>query len=268
MNKIVEQFKLLQFTGNVTPHSWFRSPLLQMENGKPNLVAIILLADIVYWYRPVEIRDETSGQLLGYRQKFSSDKLQKSYAAWGESFGLTKRQVGDAMSFLKKSGVITVELRDISKEGRMFFNCAFIEPVISVLKTMTYPSDSEQRSPVVTGDPSRYNVTPMTLQRDKPSRSNVTPIPLQRDTSKSTLEIKTKNISGEQIPSDSSASLFPDNTVPKKEEAPWKAGYRALTKAEKSVLCQRAGILAGLPEKDVAGRTAAAKVLFEKEWKS
>ena len=143
---------------------------------------------------------------------------------------------------------------DAEVQARMFLNCAFIEPLLSVIKTMTYPSDSEQRSPVITGRPSRYNGTPMTLQRD---------------TSKSTLEIKTKNISGEQSSSDSSSSLFPDNTVPKKEETPWKAGYRALSKVQKSSLFQRAGLLAGLPEKDVAGRTAAAaKALFEKEWKS
>ena len=78
----------------------------------------------------------------------------------------------DAMAFLKKSGIITVELRDISNEGRMFLNCAFIEPDLSVIKTITYPSDKEQRSPVITGDLQRYNGRHGTLQREGVARYN------------------------------------------------------------------------------------------------
>ena len=29
------------------------------DNGKPNLTAIVILSDIVYWYKPTEVREET-----------------------------------------------------------------------------------------------------------------------------------------------------------------------------------------------------------------
>ena len=58
---IVDRMCRLQFTGNVIPAAWYRTII--RDNGKPNLTAIIILSDVVYWYRPVEIRDELTGQL-------------------------------------------------------------------------------------------------------------------------------------------------------------------------------------------------------------
>ena len=36
------------------------------ENGKPNWNAINILSDIVYWYRPTEIRDEVTGNFVTF----------------------------------------------------------------------------------------------------------------------------------------------------------------------------------------------------------
>ncbi len=75
MNPVVEKIGQLHIEGNITPHAWYQSPRLQNEKGKPNLVAITLLADIVCWYRPSVIRDEVSGLEIGRKQKFAADKL-------------------------------------------------------------------------------------------------------------------------------------------------------------------------------------------------
>lgn len=40
--------------------------------------AIVILAEITYWYRPKKIFND-DGQLLGYQKKFLEDILQKSY---------------------------------------------------------------------------------------------------------------------------------------------------------------------------------------------
>ena len=58
-NEIVD--KMMQFgpSGNIIPNTWYKS--IRYENGKPNLIAITLLSDIVYWYRPQEKRDERTG---------------------------------------------------------------------------------------------------------------------------------------------------------------------------------------------------------------
>ena len=65
-----------QFTGNVIPAAWYRT--IPEIMGKPNLTAIIILSDVVYWYRPVEIRDELTGQLCDSEkeiQRYFTEKL-------------------------------------------------------------------------------------------------------------------------------------------------------------------------------------------------
>ena len=45
---------------------WFKT--IRYPNGVPHNNAIHILADIVYWYRPKEERDEESGQLIGMKR--------------------------------------------------------------------------------------------------------------------------------------------------------------------------------------------------------
>ena len=70
-NEIVDENAKLNISGNIIPQVWYRTII--RESGKPNLTAIIILADIVYWYKPTEIRDEGTGQVIGVRKKFKSD---------------------------------------------------------------------------------------------------------------------------------------------------------------------------------------------------
>ena len=130
---------LIEFdlTGNITPPTWFQH--LRRENGKPHTTAIQLLADIAYWYRPMEIRDEATGALLEYRKKFKADKLQRSYQSFSSQFGFTKKQTRDAIQFLVDQGVITKELRNISADdGTPLNNVLFLEVVLDRLKGITY----------------------------------------------------------------------------------------------------------------------------------
>lgn len=48
-NKIVDQSSQLNISGNIIPQTWYKS--IVRENGKPYLTAIVILADIVYWYK-------------------------------------------------------------------------------------------------------------------------------------------------------------------------------------------------------------------------
>ena len=127
--------------GNVTPRAWYASPSLQHANGKPNLVAITLLADILFWYRPFEVRIEGAGTGTEYRQKFAADKLRMHYKSWGDGFGFTQRQVEDAMAFLREKGLVTVETRAVATAVGIIPNCAFIEPVFDKLRLVTHPPD-------------------------------------------------------------------------------------------------------------------------------
>jgi len=135
---VIEEMSKLNFSGNVIPQNWFN--FIKFPSGKPDLLGIMLLSEIIYWYRPTEIRDEVTGQIIGYKKKFKADKLQRNYQSFADQFGVSKRQVQDAARRLKEAGLITIELRIITSDtGMILSNVPFFEPVISGIKQITYP---------------------------------------------------------------------------------------------------------------------------------
>jgi hypothetical protein len=74
----VKAMAKINISGDIIPKIWYKK--LKYPSGKPYLIAIIILSDIVYWYRPTEIRDENTGSIIGYKKKFKADKLQRNYA--------------------------------------------------------------------------------------------------------------------------------------------------------------------------------------------
>ena len=124
-NKIVDAMQGISITGNIIPAAWYRR--ITRENGKPHLLAINLLADIVYWYRPTEIRNEQTGVLEGYKKKFSADLLQRSYADIAEFFGCSKVEATRAVVTLEQLGVIQREFRTLVINGVRCNNVLFIK---------------------------------------------------------------------------------------------------------------------------------------------
>ncbi|MCR5739419.1 MAG: hypothetical protein K6G43_06335, partial [Lachnospiraceae bacterium] len=55
-NHIVNDIGQMEISGNVIPEAWFNTVI--SRGGKTNLLAINILSDTVYWYRPTEVRDE------------------------------------------------------------------------------------------------------------------------------------------------------------------------------------------------------------------
>ena len=72
---------------------------------KPYLNAIVILAEITYWYRPKKIFND-EGQLIGYKKKFIEDILQKSYKQLSKKTGLSERAIKDAIVYLDVNGGI------------------------------------------------------------------------------------------------------------------------------------------------------------------
>lgn len=146
----VEAVGQIRLEGNVIAHAWYHH--LTFANGKPDHIAITLLAEIVYWYRPVYEKDEATGQVTGVRRKFRSDKLQRSYEAFGEQFGWSKTQVKRALDRLKAQGVITTEFRTIKATGGLpLANVLFLEPVPEALHAISTLESAHPYSKVKTG---------------------------------------------------------------------------------------------------------------------
>lgn len=136
-NSIVDAMISIQLTGNVIPQMWYKT--ITRDNGKPHLLAITLLADIVYWYRPKEIRDEKTGQLVGYQTRIAEDLFQRSYDQFASMFGETKRTITDAIVRLERIGVIRRVFRTVDFNGSRYNNVLYIELFPERLYELTYP---------------------------------------------------------------------------------------------------------------------------------
>ena len=127
-------------SGNVIPQMWYRTII--RESGKPNLTAIIILADIVYWYKPTELRDENSGQVVAVKKKFKADLLQRSYQQISEQFGISKKEATNAIIFLEKLGVVKRIFRTVNINGLVVNNVLYLELNVQRLRQLTYPQDN------------------------------------------------------------------------------------------------------------------------------
>ena len=143
-NAMSDNIGQLNFTGNVIPSVWFQT--VTGSSGKPNLLACQILSEIVYWYRPTEVRDEATGQFVGYRTKFKGDLLQKSYKSLAELYHVSKQQVIRAVVFLEKEiGVIQRVFRSVpGKDGMVYNNVLFIAIDPDKLRKLTYPMDCDE----------------------------------------------------------------------------------------------------------------------------
>ena len=135
-NDIVDAISKINITGNIIPEAWYKT--IQKTRKHPYLHAIILLSEIVYWYRPKEICDEASGKRT-YKKKFSADLWQVSMSTLSDKFGLSKDQVRTALDFLESDiQVIKRHYRTIDSRTGKLSNVMYIELIPDVLMNLTY----------------------------------------------------------------------------------------------------------------------------------
>jgi len=141
----------IAITGNIVPSHWYQT--LTFANGKPHFVAVTLLSDIVYWYRPTEVRDEHTGQVIGLKKKFRADFLQRQTKAYSKQFGFSEKQIQEALKYLEDNGYIKRHFRDINLgvDTGTLSNRQFIELI---------PSSVEKIQKIATYTPTGRDPTP------------------------------------------------------------------------------------------------------------
>lgn len=175
--------KYVPTAGNYIPLSWHKT--ITRENGKPYPTAIMILSDIVYWYRPREVRDESTGFVIRAEKKFKADFLQRSYQQLADLFGYSKREVTNAVVALEKLGVIKRHFRNAVINGMTVNNILYIELIPEKLFELTYLKEEQ-------GQLSK--VTPITLESDSPHFEKCTPPTLESETNTyNTTKITTDN---------------------------------------------------------------------------
>ena len=128
----------IDFSGNIIPCSWF--DVILTGSGKPDMNAIVILSEILYWHKPREsCGDGDNGEIV-LEKRFDADMLQLSYGQLKKKFNLTKSQCRRAMDNLERLGLIqrhydTVE----TKSGNRIGNVMFVELYSDRLLQLTLP---------------------------------------------------------------------------------------------------------------------------------
>ena len=130
----------VEFIGNIHPRSWTQH--LRKKTGAVDLPAIVVLAEICFWYSPTKTN---GGTIL--KRKFAGDILQKSYDDLAEATGLTKRQVSDAVKRLEEFSLITRELRTVQWNGNILSNVLFIRIHPGAIRNITVEVEEQRRLP-------------------------------------------------------------------------------------------------------------------------
>ncbi|CUI18055.1 conserved hypothetical protein (plasmid) [Candidatus Protochlamydia naegleriophila] len=124
ISEIVTKIGEISIRGNIIPDQWYTH--LRNDKGKIQINSAIILAEILYWYRPVPVYDIKTGQQTGFGKKFKDDLLQLNYTYFSEKFGFTTSQSRSAIIFLEQKGLIFREFRDIIVEKHALNNVMFI----------------------------------------------------------------------------------------------------------------------------------------------
>lgn len=130
-NIIVDQVGQMGITGNVVNPNW--NYYVTNESGKTNYLAVQILAEIVYWYRPSIKENKTTG-IPEFEKKFKHEKyLQRSYYQLEENYNCSKKQAQDALKILFRIGVVIQHLTDGIHGG----NVMYLELVPDVLRKIS-----------------------------------------------------------------------------------------------------------------------------------
>lgn len=143
-NPVVDAVGKMNFAGNVIPENWFKTVV--SASGKVHLLAIFILSEIVYWYKPTEVRDERTGDVR-WRKKFEAeDCLQKSYTALERKFNASHKQIRDALITLERLGVVKRDFRDIETKLGKCPNVLYLELNPEALYRLTFTSVDDERA--------------------------------------------------------------------------------------------------------------------------
>ena len=178
-NSIVNAVGKMAFTGNVIPESWYKTVV--SANGRVNLLAVNLLGEIVYWYKPTEVRDERSGDVTWVKKFADEEYLQKSYAQICEKYNVSTKQAREALIVLETLGVVKRHFRTIETEMGKCPNVMYIELIPETLYKLTYPEPTDES--VKTSFPSDKEVF---------TKKETCPSPEVRTNTKNTTETTTK----------------------------------------------------------------------------
>jgi len=171
-------------TGNLIPSTWCHK--ITGSNGKPNMNAIMILAEILYWHRPKVEYVKGDPENIHLLKRFKADLLQLSYGKLEQKFNLTKDQCRRALDLLEDQGLIKRHFRTVTiGDGRRLNNVMYIELITDKLLSMTHDG---QHDPYMIKPTSSYDESDEVSVNNESAR-----ISKQMTNTKNTTEIINKD---------------------------------------------------------------------------
>ena len=223
LHSTVDAVAKINFSGNVIPESWYQTII--NENGKVNLLAVNILADVVYWYRPTEVRDEFTDNVSYVKKFHDADLLQRSYEQLCDKFNVSTKQAREALIVLEQLGVVKRVFKTIRTSMGACPNVMFLELYPATLLRLTFPmNDNDVSNSDNTSDlepPSLQDGEEVFTKKEAPLSENGNTN--TKTTTKITTEISTTTMAPEEnkattAPSEESPSEDIDVVVTKTEE--------------------------------------------------
>ena len=170
-NLIVDEISKMHI--NSIPEAWYQTI---KRNGYPHAMAILILWDLIYWYKWTEVRSEATGMVVGYKKKFRADLLQRDYNAIAAKFGISKSQAQKIIVFLEELGVLKRVERTIKIQDRSVPHVMFIELVPAKIKEI-----SDVSKIIPNKDDSSEEDTSIPMEDDLPTPAGSTSLSVEDD---------------------------------------------------------------------------------------
>ncbi len=139
-NHIVDAVGDLEFKGNIIPAQWYQT--ITDAKGHAHFIAINILSEIVYWYRPT-IETNINGEIISVKKKFKDkDFIQLGYHQICKKYNISAKQAREALKKLESLHIIKRHLRTIDSSAGYLSNVLFIELFPERLKDITQKDNS------------------------------------------------------------------------------------------------------------------------------
>ena len=178
--KVLEKYPV---RGDFTPQSFYQHNILhkfrksvdkskdfEESIGRPYYLAIHILSDILYWYRPKisKVRDK---KVL--ETKFRGGMLQKSIGAFARQYHESDRSISAALKFLAERGLVFKKLNDFPNRNTLYLapNVAKIIELglLDEVKIEHSAGQSLQVEPVAQAPQEKHQYVYPAVHVDKPS---------------------------------------------------------------------------------------------------
>ena len=158
----VKEVGRLSLKGDVTPSSWYYFILRNPKKDVSDSHAISILARIYFWHRPMQQLDHSTQQELPWRKKFAEALYRIDYQEFASYLHISERQVREAVSRLRKLGLIHLHLRYEEEAYKPKGTYVYIELCMKQISAISYlPEGVDLNQPKVTapaGKVFRYGI--------------------------------------------------------------------------------------------------------------